>query len=198
MLGETARELDLLRHALDAHREPRILVSYATIYDLSLYSSRIENIGAEKAFYSPFIAKKNEDEGWFPDNIVPVISWIPEGESEPVAVPITLEAKEQLQAKIKEARENGQTSFSLKGFDKPVPVSEAEFILRTFSNVHDDARNGTFDPAQPRNEPVPQSRNIWSSKRTSRASTTRKLVAISCGNFRTRQVYQRGCGRAWC
>ena len=102
LLGETARELDLLRQALKAHREPRILVSYATIYDLSLYSSRIEQIGAEKAFYSPFIAKKNEDDGWFPDNIVPVISWIPEGETEPVAVPVTPEAKEQLQAKMKE------------------------------------------------------------------------------------------------
>ena len=49
LLGETPRELDLLRQALKAHREPRVLVSYATIYDLSLYSSRIENIGAEKA-----------------------------------------------------------------------------------------------------------------------------------------------------
>jgi hypothetical protein len=157
LLGETARELDLLRQALKARREPRILVSYATIYDLSLYSSRIEQIGAEKAFYSPFIAKKNEDDGWFPNNIVPVISWIPEGETEPVAVPVTPEAKEQLQAKIKEARENGQTSFQLKGFDKPVPVGEAEFILQTFSNVHDDVRKGTFDPGKPRNAPKPRS-----------------------------------------
>ena len=157
LVGETARELDLLRQALRARREPRILVSYATIYDLSLYSSRIEQIGAEKAFYSPFIAKKNDDDGWFPDNIVPVISWIPEGETEPVAVPVTPEAKEQLQAKIKEARENGQTSFLLKGFDKPVPVGEAEFILQTFSNVHDDVRKGTFDPGKPRNDPTPRS-----------------------------------------
>jgi superfamily II DNA or RNA helicase len=95
---------------------------------------------------------KNEDEGWFPDNIVPVISWTPEGESEPVAVPITPEAKEQLQVKIAEARENGQESFVLKSFEKPIPVSEAEFILETFNNVYDAARQGTLDPTKPRSE----------------------------------------------
>jgi len=151
LLGETHGELDLLKQAFKARREPRVLVSYASIYDLSLYSSRIEDIGTEKAFYSPFIAKKNDDEGWFPDNIVPVISWIPDGESEAVAVPVTPEAKEQLEAKIAEARDSGQDTFVLKGFDKPIPVKEAEFILETFSNVYDDARQGTFDPAKPRN-----------------------------------------------
>src|SRR6516165_8483036 len=75
LLGETHGELDLLKQAFKARREPRVLVSYASIYDLSLYSSRIEDIGTEKVFYSPFIARKNDDEGWFPDNIVPVISW---------------------------------------------------------------------------------------------------------------------------
>jgi len=72
-------------------------------------------------------------------------------------VPVTPEARDQLQAKIKEARENGRTSFSLKGFDKPVPVRQAELILQTFSDVHDDVRKGTFDPGKPRNDPTPRS-----------------------------------------
>ena len=152
LLGETVGELDLLRQALTARREARVLVSYASIYDLSSYSSRIEDIGADRVFYSPFIAKKNEDEGWFPHNIVPVISWTPEGESEAVAVPVTPEAKEQIQAKIAEARRSGQESFAIKGFDKPISVSEAEVILETFSNVYDDVRQGTFDPTKPRSE----------------------------------------------
>ncbi|MGD0188094.1 MAG: SNF2-related protein [Roseiarcus sp.] len=157
LLGETERELDLLKQALKARREPRILVRYASIYDLSAYSSRIETIGVEKAFYSPFIAKKDDGEGWFPENIVPVISWIPEGKIDPVAVPVTPEAKEQIQAKINEARANGEDSFSLKGFDKPIPVSEAEFILQTFKNVHDDAQKGQFAPAKPEQERVSRS-----------------------------------------
>ncbi len=157
LLGDTQGELELLKQALKARREPRVLVSYANIYDLSLYSSRIEDIGTEKAFYSPFIAKKNEDEGWFPDNIVPVISWTPEGESEAVAVPVTPEAREQIQAKIAEARNSGKESFELKGFDKPIPVSEAELILETFNNVYEDVRQGTFDPAKARGETATRS-----------------------------------------
>ena len=114
-LGETHGELDLLKQALNARRKPRVLVSYASIYDLSSYSSRIEDIGTEKAFYSPFIAKKNDDEGWFPDNIVPVISWTPDGESEAVAVPVTPEAKEQLEAKIAEAQGQRTGYFRTQG-----------------------------------------------------------------------------------
>ncbi len=158
LLGETRGELDLLKQALKARREPRVLVSYVSIYDLSLYSSRIEDIGTEKAFYLPFIAKKNDDEGWFPDNIVPVISWTPDGESEAVAVPVTPEAKEQLEEKIAEARNSGRDTFVLKGLDKPIPVKEAEFILETFSNIYDDARQGTFDPAKPRNAAATRSK----------------------------------------
>jgi hypothetical protein len=153
LLGETPQEIEILRRALKSRREPRVLVRYASIYDLSLYSSRIEDIGTEKAYYSPFIAKKNDEEGWFPDNVVPVISWIPDGETEPVAVPVTAEAKEQLQAKIAEAREHGHDTFTLKGFDKPMPVREAEFILRTFTAVDEDIGKQTFDPARPRNQP---------------------------------------------
>lgn len=158
LLGETREELDVLKQALKAHREPRVLVSYASIYDLSLYSARVEDIGTEKPYYSPFIAKKDDDEGWFPKNIVPVISWTPDGESEPVAVPMTPEAKEQLQAKIAEARNSGQESFVLKGFDKPIPVKEAESILATFNNVYDDAQRGTFDPAKPRSAATTQTK----------------------------------------
>ena len=158
LLGETTQELDLLKEALKKRGAPQILVSYATIYDLSLYASRIETIGVEKPYYSPFIAKKDDGEGWFPDNIVPVISWTPDGELEPVAVPITPEAKEQLQAKIEEAKAKDEGSFELAGFDKPMSVRDAEFILKTFADLHADARAGTFDPEVPRNDSVSRPR----------------------------------------
>lgn len=152
LTGDSARELVLLRQALEARRRPRVLVSYADVHDLTRYAKRVEHIGVDKPYYSPFIAKKNEDEGWFPENVVPVISWIPDGESEAVAVPITEEAKAQLQAKIEEARKAGQDAFTLHGFDKPIPVKEAEHILQTFVEALGDIGKGTFDPRRERNE----------------------------------------------
>jgi hypothetical protein len=146
LLGDTAQELARLRVALEERRKPRILISRATVYDLASYSLRVEGIGVEKPYYSPFIARKDDGEGWLPDNIVPVVSWTPEGETEAVAVPITQEAKEQIKAKIDEAKAKGEDSFDLSDFDKPMPVHEAEAILRTFEEVDKDARAGRLDP----------------------------------------------------
>ena len=152
LMGDTSRELDVLRQAFEARRKPRVLVSYADVHDLTRYAQRVEDIGVDKPYYSPFIAKKKEDDGWFPENVVPVISWIPDGESEAVAVPITGEAKDQLQVKIEEAKKAGKHAFSLPGFDKPIPVKEAEYILQTFEEALGDIMKGTFDPTRQRNQ----------------------------------------------
>ncbi|MGD1037430.1 MAG: SNF2-related protein [Roseiarcus sp.] len=158
LLGDTQRELDLLKEALQDRSRPQVLVSYASIFDLSAYSSRVDDIGEEKPYYSPYIAKKDDGEGWFPENIIPVISWIPEGSKEPVAVPITPAAKEQIEAKIKEAESKGATSFTLNGFDKPIPVVEAKSILKTLSGAEEQVAKGTFDPQRPRSDEAPRSK----------------------------------------
>jgi Superfamily II DNA/RNA helicases, SNF2 family len=149
LLGDTQTQLDLLRKALEARRQPRALISYAQIYDLSAYSSRVEDIGADKPYYSPFIAKKKDDEGWFPENLVPVISWIPEGESEAIAVPITEEAKQQIRIKLNEAKKAEHDSIHLPSFPKPLPVREAERILEAFDTASERAKQGNFDPTKP-------------------------------------------------
>jgi superfamily II DNA or RNA helicase/Holliday junction resolvase len=152
LLGDTPSELDKLKKALEQQRQPRVLVSYAHVYDLSRYSSRVEGIGLEEVYYSPFIAKKKDEDGWFPENLIPVISYTPEGDSEPVAIPITAQAREQLEAKLAEAKAAGENEFSLKGFPKPITVKEADAILQTFSEVLADARDGKFDPTKPKND----------------------------------------------
>lgn len=156
LLGDTPSEIDRLRAALAERQTPRILVNYAQVYDLSRYSARIEDIGVEKPYYSPYIAKKNDDEGWFPDNILPLISFQPEGAREPVIIPLTPLVREQFAAKLQEAQATGQTTFQIKGFPQPIPVREAEAILQTFTEVLADARQGTFDPTQVKK--VPQKR----------------------------------------
>jgi hypothetical protein len=89
ILGETPDELERLTQAYAARQQTRVLVSYANIYDLSVYTSRIDTIGTDAPYYSLFIAKKKDEDSWFPENIVPCIGWTPKGQSEPVAVPLT-------------------------------------------------------------------------------------------------------------
>jgi hypothetical protein len=145
ILGETGAELYLLKQVLEERREPRILVSHVAIYDLSGYSARIETIGEEKPFYSPFIAKKDDGDGWFPDNIVPVIAWTPEGESESVAVPLTPKLKEEIRTKTEEATARGEDSIAIKDFERPMRVSDAQRILDTFARVEEAVGNRQFD-----------------------------------------------------
>jgi hypothetical protein len=146
LLGDTAFQLEVLEKAYRDRAKPRTLVSYVDIYDLTRYAERIEEIGIEKPYYSPFIAKKTEDEGWFPDNIVPVIAWTPDGGGEPVAVPLTDQLKDEIEAKLAEAKVTGKDHIDIKGLDKPLPVKEAEFILETFRKAVHDAKEGKLDP----------------------------------------------------
>jgi hypothetical protein len=152
LFGETRTELDALKSALDERAEPQILVSYSSIYDLSSYSSRIEAIGEEKPFYSPFIAKKDDGEGWFPENIEMGIAWTPEGQSETVAVPLTPKTRLQIEQKIAEATERGDETVELPGFPKPIPVGEAQSILGILTAVSKDVRTRSFDPTKPSDE----------------------------------------------
>ena len=153
LLGNTPGEVERLRAALVEWQTPQILVNYAQVYDLSRYSARIEDIGVEKPYYSPYIAKKNDDEGWFPENILPLISFLPEGASEPVIIPLTPQVRELFETKLQEAKASGQTTFQIKGFPQPIPVREAEAILQTFTEVLSDARQATFDPTQVKRSP---------------------------------------------
>lgn len=150
LLGDTPSELDRLRVALAERQTPRLLISYAQVYDLSRYSARVEDIGVEKPYFSPYIAKKKDDEGWFPDNLLPLISFWPEGASEPVVIPLTPPIREQLEARYREAKAAGDTEFQIKGFPQPIPIREAEAILQTFAEAMDDARQGRFDPNRTR------------------------------------------------
>lgn len=144
--GDTPRYLDELRAALEARSRPPTLVTYAQVHDLSAYSSRIEGIGVEQPYYSPYIARKKDDEGWFPENVLPVIAYVPEGDTEPVAVPVTKDALDQIRRAAEEARAAGTNTIDLDWLPRPVPVEEAERITQTFDNVFTEVEAQRFDP----------------------------------------------------
>ena len=148
MQGDAQRYHDELTAALERRQAPPTLVSYAQVYDLSGYSSRVTSIGVEKPYYSPYIAKKNEGEGWLPENIWPVVVYQPEGAAEPIAVPTTKEAIEQLEKSVRAAQAAGETTVKLSGITQPVTLDEAAVIVETFKHVFADLETGSFDPAK--------------------------------------------------
>lgn len=148
--GDADEHLADLEKALEERKRPQVLISYAQVYDLTHYASRVQEIGFEKPYYSPYIAKKQEEEGWFPENIINIISWTPEGETELVSMPISPEGLDDLKQKVAAAKAAGTTEVHIPGVPKPMPLAEAERIAATFAEAMDDAAGGSFDPEKPK------------------------------------------------
>lgn len=146
--GDTQRHHDELKEALERRQAPPTLVTYAQVHDLSGYSSRVESIGIEKPYHSPYIAKKDEGAGWFPENVLPVVVFQPAGASEPIAVPTSKAAVEQLEKAMKAAQTAGDSTVKASWLPDDITLDEATNIVETFNNVFKDIETGTFDPSK--------------------------------------------------
>lgn len=146
--GDSQLHCDALRRAVAERSRASTLISYGDIYDLTGYSDRIDGIGVEKASYSPFIAKKNSDEGWFPENMLPIIAWFPDEAAEAVSVLFTDAVREEIEQKVEHAKLAGDDRITISGCPDPMPLREAEAILSTFQKVEKDVAAGDFDPAR--------------------------------------------------
>jgi hypothetical protein len=146
--GDAQRHLDDLKAALERRQAPPTLVSYAQVHDLSGYSSRVEAIGVEKPYYSPYIAKKQEGEGWFPENVLPVVVYQPAGASEPIAVSTSNDAIEHLKESVKAAEAAGEQTVKVSWLPDDISLAEATQITQTFDAVFKDVETGSFDPAK--------------------------------------------------
>jgi hypothetical protein len=143
--GDIHDHLNALKSASEHRQTPPILVSHAQVHDLSAYSSRVEAIGIEKPYYSPYIAKKKDDEGWFPENVLPVIVYTPGGETESVAIPIKSDSLRELHLAVQKARAQGKEHIDVAWLPRPMRLTETEDIVKTFEDALQDIRHGTSD-----------------------------------------------------
>jgi hypothetical protein len=142
--GDIAEHLKTLRAAErpTAPAEPGI--RYTEVHDLTAYSPRIDGIGVEKRYYSPYIAKKNDGEGWFPENVLAVIAHNPQDGADPIGIPATSDNLKELATATAEACSVGQASVSMPWLPGPMPVGDAGRILKTFDEAFAEIETGTF------------------------------------------------------
>lgn len=141
ILGDTPEQLALLESALSDLRRKQWF-SAADVFDLSRYADRIDGFGEDKPYYSAFIARKSDESSWFPDNIVCGFSFVPEGETEPVALPITDVELKKFQHECERAKSEGLASFNYSGCPKPIPVIEAEQMISIIGDAKKDIGKG--------------------------------------------------------
>ncbi|MEW6324633.1 MAG: SNF2-related protein [Nitrospirota bacterium] len=144
LLGDAEDQLRTLRDALAEWLRPRPLIRLSDIYDLSRYSERIKEIGQEKPYYSPYIARQKDDGGWFPDHVTFGFFWTPEGSMEPVGLSLSPKDIDQLEADIARIKAEDKETLSLEGCPKPIGLSEAEDLIAVLREVSADIKRGVF------------------------------------------------------
>lgn len=146
ILGETREHLSLLKQILAEWTAPD-RISLAEIFDLSHYSERIEGVGQEKAYCSPFIARKQDEAGWVPENVIFGFQFLPEGANEPVTVPMNDDRLADLKQMIADAEETGRVAVVVPGCPQPIPLNDAKELLASIRAASDDVKSGKLkDP----------------------------------------------------
>lgn len=147
ILGDTPDQVKTLREALRDMADPTS-VKASEIFDLANYSDRVEGFGVEKPYYSPFIARKSEDSGWFPENVDFGLCYSPEGGGETVAVVLNEDSMAAFRNEARKAQDENRESFYFPGCPKPVPVKWANEALDAIGSARADVVKREFDPSK--------------------------------------------------
>jgi len=148
ILGDTADQARILRLAL-AEMSKAKKIKPDDLFDVSGYSDRIEGFGVEKPYSSPFIARRNDGTGWFPENVDFGICYTPEGGGETVSVVLDPHNLNALRDEVAGAIESKLETFTFPGSSTPVPVGWAGELVQTLIEAEKGIQAGTFDPRVP-------------------------------------------------
>jgi hypothetical protein len=148
ILGDTQDQATLLRQAIGDMTSPAHAKA-SEIFDLSRYSDRVEGFGVEKPYYSPFIARKSDDSGWFPENVDFGLCYTPEDGGDTIAVVLNEDSIAAFRAEARAAQDEKRESFEFPGCPIPVPVRWANEALDAIGSARADVATREFDPKNP-------------------------------------------------
>ncbi|MFI3194711.1 MAG: DEAD/DEAH box helicase [Methylococcaceae bacterium] len=151
ILGDADYQLAQLKRILSEWLSaPHVSITYADIFDLNRYSDRVEGIGIEKHYVSPFIARKTDEEGWLPSNVEFGLVFTPDDSSEPVHLQLSKTDRAVIREAIIQAEHQGLTEVNIHGVDKPVALAEAKQLIETIHTAEAQVKKGQFNPKQPK------------------------------------------------
>lgn len=116
------------------------------VLDLSLYSDRIEEIGIEKPFLTPVIARNNEGAGWFESNVSVGLKVEGPGGQQPVVIPVRFADIPSLQQAVAVADREGRSDVQLPGLKVPVPLPDAKQAVQVLLRAQSELKRSVFKP----------------------------------------------------
>jgi len=118
----------------------------AEVLDLSHYSARIEEIGFEKPFVTPVIARNDEGAGWFEGNVSVGLRIDGGADREPMLLPVQFADIPSLQHAVATADKAGQSQVLLPGLKAPVPLEDAMRAVEALLKAQAELRRHEFKP----------------------------------------------------
>ena len=145
--GDTEGHLDLLQTWL-REWQGAALWTAADVLDLSLYSARIEEIGYEKPFVTPVIAKNDEGGDWFEGNVTVGLRVDDGTGGQAALVPVRFEDVPSLQQAVTLAETSGRSAVQLPGLSLPVPLQDAKRAVAALLKAQADLKRREFKPGK--------------------------------------------------
>lgn len=159
IVGDTERQLVDLEQWGREWARPQLWTA-AEVLDLSNYSDRVVEIGVEKPFVTPVIARNDHGSNWFEGNVsVGVRVEDPAGGS-PIYLPLTFNDVPTLQQAVKAAEQAGQSSVNLQGLRTAVPIVDARRAVDALAKAQQQLRDNSFQPPGDRPAAEPTKRLV--------------------------------------
>ena len=149
LLGETANQIDRLERLISSVPDTSgQIIRHEVIYNLEMYSDRVSGIGVEKPYASPYIARRDENRGWIPENLIAILELPPTKEGgESRHVELTDEQLRSLEASVNGARSDGSPTVQVPGIPDPIPIRDIERAVGCFARAKKDAKEGALGDA---------------------------------------------------
>jgi hypothetical protein len=146
ILGDAETQLAHLKTLLaEWLPAPQISIAYAEVFDLSRYSDRVEGIGIEEKYISPYIARKSDEEGWVPSNVVFGIIFTPDESATPINVQLSKSDRRCIQDAIIRAEQQEIDQVGIPGVSRPVTIAAARQLLEIIDTAEDQVEKSQFD-----------------------------------------------------
>ncbi|MDD0838756.1 DEAD/DEAH box helicase [Curvibacter sp. HBC61] len=156
---------DTERHLIDLEQWGREwacpqLWTAAEVLNLSNYSDRVEDIGVEKPFVTPVIARNDQGSGWFEGNVSVGLRVEDSPAGSATYVPLTFRDVPTLQQAVKAAELAGQSSVKLPGLRNVVPIVDARRAVDALAKAQQQLREDSFKPPGDRPPAEPKKRLV--------------------------------------
>ena len=119
--------------------QPAERINFEDVYQLDGYSGRIEGIGVAKPIYVPVFQREkkegNDDSGWLPSDLTPMVKVTLQGHEEQVLIPLTKEWVKEFTQQVEEAEKAGASEVRNTSLPTAVSTAQARTLADGFNSM---------------------------------------------------------------